>query len=429
MSSSQVVLLQPRPYAKFSGKLLLLPLLPSPKPLKPLPAEVWSEIVAYVLLYEGPVGLAGSLLRICKGFTEIALPPVYASVTLSRLSALEKFQARLHAADQKWDSIRRIPYSTPGRWVQVLDLSQLPYTDEAQSLLVDSLLTRLFPLVPFLSRLSINPAFVLSRRTMTSLGERDGTVNLRSLEGISYVPGPTELLDNDPLVRLLRHCINLEELDVTGICPDPADLEYTAHDTDLTPPDSFIPLNLKRLHTMTLLSMHTSSLMLSLLFSPLPSLRKITLTPYDDIVYPAALVSKFISIHGETFRSLLLFTPKSWPTNLHPSPTTLLETCPHLRHLSLENPLPTLTFPVTHPLQILSIPRPNADFWRVFERFLPRLPNLCILRMRDVRWLRKGMNSRAQLAGVQGEMMEWRKRLGRYRIRLLDAEWNEYKEC
>jgi len=43
-----------------------------------------------------------------------------------------------------------------------------------------------------------------------------------------------------------------------------------------------------------------------------------------------------------------------------------------------------------------------------------------------VRWLRKGMGLRAQEAGVQGEMREWRRRLLRRGIRVLDAEW---KEC
>lgn len=245
------------------------------------------------------------------------------------------------------------------------------------------------------------------------------------LEGLSYVSPRFSSSGDDPLVKLLRSCIKLEQLEVIGQDPDPAELEFTFQAAEATPSESFKPLNLPKLNTITLLSMYTSPLMMALLYSPLPSLRKITLTPYDDIPFPTSLVSQLITVHGITLRSLLLFTPKSWPTRLHPSPTTLLDTSPHLRHLSLENPLPQITCTSTHPLRILSIPRPNADFWRVFERLLSRLPNLCVLRMRDVRWLRKGMNSRAQEAGVQGEMREWRKRLARRGIRLLDADWNE----
>jgi hypothetical protein len=358
---------------------------------------------------------------------EIALPLVYSHIKISRISALEKFQARLHSADQKWDSIRRIPYSTPGRWVQTLDLTSLAFVGQSQALQVDSLLTKLFPLVPFLARFSMNPSFLLSRRAMTSLAEREGTKHICTLEGLSYVSARFSSPVDDPLVKLLRSCINLEELEVIGQDPDPAELEFTFQDAEPTLPDSFTPLNIPKLHTVSLLSMHTSSLMMALLYSPLPGLRKITLTPYDDIPFPVSLVSQLITVHGGTLRSLLLFTPKSWPTRLHPSPTTLLDTSPQLRHLSLESPLPQITHTGTHPLQILSIPRPNAEFWRVCERLLPQLPKLCVLRTRDVRWLRKGMNSRAREAGVQGEMMEWRKRLGRRGIRLLDADWNEHE--
>ncbi|KAG6873832.1 hypothetical protein C0995_010444 [Termitomyces sp. Mi166 len=398
MSSTHGILLSPRPYARRSGKLLLLPLLPSPKPLRPLPSE------------------------------EIALPLVYARVDLPTIISLERFQKRLHLAEQKWDSIRRIPYSTPGRWVQALDLSKLAFTGQVQALQFDSVLTSLFPLVPFLARLTINPSFVLSRRALASLGERDEAVNLRSLQGISYVSGPMVSWEHDPFIRILRNCVSLEELDVVCQGPDPAELEFNFHDAGDFPPQSFKPLILPRLKTLSLLSMFSSPLMMALLFSSLPSLRKLMLTPYDDIPYPSSLVSQFISTHGEMLQSLLLFTPKSWPTRLHPSPPTLLETSPYLRHLSLEQPIPALSLTGTHPLQFLSIPRPTSDLWHALETLLPRLPRLRVIRTRDIRWLRTGMNSRAQGAGVQGEMREWRKRLSRRGVRLLDADWSDTRD-
>ncbi|KAG6842421.1 hypothetical protein C0991_007551 [Blastosporella zonata] len=427
MSVTRSILLSPRPYAQLSGKLLLLPLLPSPRSLKPLPSEVWSEIVAYVLLSEGTAGVAGNLLRICKGFTEIALPLVYARVNIPNILSLERFQRRLHLAEQKWDSLRRIPYSTPGRWVQDLNLSQLTLTGQAQALQFDSILTVLFPLVPFLAHLSLNHSIILSRRAMASLGEREEAINLRSLQGIGYTSGHMASWDHDPFIRLLRNCVNLEELDMVCL-EDPAELEFNAQDVGEFPPQSSQPLNLPKLRTLSLLSMFSSPLMMALLFSPLPSLRKVTLTPYDDIPYPSSIVSKFISVHGESLQSLLLFTPKSWPTRLHPSPSTLLETSPHLRHLSLENPIPAISLTGSHPLQILSIPRPIAGLWQILEALLRHLPQLSVIRIRDVRWLRKGMNSRAQEAGVQGEMREWRKRLKRRGIRLLDADWSDIKD-
>ncbi|TFK41954.1 hypothetical protein BDQ12DRAFT_677437 [Crucibulum laeve] len=427
MSSSIDILLRPRPYANLSGNLLLLPLLPQKKPLKPLPSEIWTIIISHALVDKVTTTTQWpwSLLTICKAFKEIALPVLYSNARMSHITALEKFHDRLHIADQMWDSIRRIPYSTPGRWVQTLDLSGLVFTGQPQALILDSLLTKLFPLIPFLAYLFINPSFVLSRRALASLASREGAANIRALEGLCYLLPPSPTPDQDPFVQLLRRCPNLTFLEVIGQGPDPAELEFNYDDSDPFSMEAFKPLELPKLEVLTLLSMHNSPLMRALLASSLRSLRKLTLTPYDDVPYPASLVSHFISAQGETLRSLLLFTPKSWPTRLHPSPETLLITSPKLRHLSLENPLPNLSVTETHPIQILSIPRPNVDFWRVLERLFPHVPNLSILRMRDVRWLRKGMTTMAQGAGVQGEMKEWQRRLARRRIRLVDTDWNE----
>ncbi|KAJ6601275.1 hypothetical protein DFH09DRAFT_1127332 [Mycena vulgaris] len=423
-STTQSILLRPRPYAQYAGSFFLVALLPPPKPIPSLPSEIWSEIIESAVVELGfPV--LWSLLTVSKLFKELALPLLYARVKISNITTLEKFTERLHSADQRWDSICRIPWSTPGRWVQTLDLSRVQFVGRSQALLLDSLLVKLFPLVPFLARFSINPSFVLSRRVMESLGHRQGAVNLRALEGISYIPSGLPM--EEPLTRLLRCCPNLEGLEIVGQGLDPAEMDAPFQNTELLLPDSFVPLNLPSLRTLAILSVHSSSLLLSLLLSPLPSLQKLTITPFDDV--PAALSSQFISTHGTSLRSLLLFTPKSWPTRLHPSPHTVLRTSPTLRHLSLEKPLPSrLELPPdnSHPLQILSVPRPDADFWVVLERLLPHLPGLCAVRVRDVRWLRKGMGLRAQEAGVQGEMREWRRRLLRRGIRVLDAEW---KEC
>ena len=350
------------------------------------------------------------------------------------VTSVEKFTSRLYDADQKWDSIRRIPYSTPGRWVQQLDLSCLPFISQPEAFLLDSLLTRLFPLIPFLVQLALNPSFVLSRRATQALVKQDGSSNLRRLTGISYKPSlDSPMTDaNDVLVQLLASCSSLEELEVVGPGLDSTDLETSAFtDEEIPLPATFKPLNLPRLHTMTLFSLHSSPLMFILIHSSLPALRKLRVTPYDDIPYPASLVSRLIAAHGSSLRSLLLETPKSWPTRSHPSPITLLHTCPDLSHLSLENPLPDLSMPSDdratkpHPLRILSIPRPKADYWRTLEKYIPHLPNLTVVRARDVRWLRRGMTLHAQGAGVQGEMRDWRRRLARRGITVLDADWNE----
>ncbi|KAJ7606823.1 hypothetical protein FB45DRAFT_785028 [Roridomyces roridus] len=415
---TSTILLRPRPYAQQSGSFALVALLPPPKPVPALPSEIWTGIFEF--LSAGSEAL-WFLLRVCKLFKDLALPLVYARVQLSKISSLHKFTARLLSAEDGWDSIRRVPWSAPGRWVQTLDLSAIACVD---ALILDSLLVTVFPLIPFLGKLSMNSSnrFTLSGRAMDALGQRQGAANLRVLEGISYVP--SGLAAEEPLTKLLRCLPNLEELEVIGRGLDPTEMDFSA----ISLPDSFLPLQLPCLRTLTIISVYSSSLFLSLLLSPLPALQKLTITPSHDV--PPSLSSQFIATHGTSLRSLLLFTPKSWPTRLLPSPHSILCTSPTLRHLSLEKPLPAqLDLPAgnanTHPLQILSIPRPDAEFWSVLDRLLPRLPLLCMVRARDVRWLRKGMGLRAQEAGVQGEMREWKRRLARRRIRMVDAEWNE----
>lgn len=342
------------------------------------------------------------------------------------MAALDKFYGVLHVADQKWDSIRRIPYSTPGRWVQSLDLSRLQFVGQAQALALDSALTNLFPLVPFLSRLSINPSFVISRRALNALADKDGTEYLCNLEGLSYVLPLSRQTDDDPFVRLLRRCPSLEVLELIGQGPAPAELEFSFENgPELSEP--FSPLNLPNLHMLSVLSMHSSPLLLALLNSPLPSLKKLTITPYHDIPYPASMTSRFIELHGRHLRSLNLLTLRFWPTHLRPSPPTLLPSCPSLYHLSLETPLTALVLNENHPLEILSIPRPDAESWRIVQQLLPKLPKLQVLRIRDLRWLRDGISSRAQVAGIQGEMREWARRLSRNGVQVLDADWKGLK--
>ncbi|KXN88936.1 hypothetical protein AN958_06807 [Leucoagaricus sp. SymC.cos] len=436
VTGPDTILLQPRPYAQRPGRLLLLPLLPLRTPLRPLPVEIWGDIFALAVAGggEGATSWAFSYLTICKSLTDIALPALYSAVTFTSINNLEQFYQRLFSADQKWDSIRRIPYSAPGRWVFELNLSSLVPEGAKQALILDSLLTQLFPLTPFLRNLSINPSFAMSRRALYSLTQREGAVDLRVLEGFSCFWPSTTILDEDPFVQLLRRCPNLEGLEICGQGVDPTELElifetFVAEVTDrshLTDLESFVPLHLPNLRTLSLFSMHHSPLMLALLHSPLPTLQKLTLTPYDDIPFPISLSSKFISTHGQNLRSLLLSTPKSWPTSLHPSPVDIFQSCPNLRHLSLEKPIPHLTLFENHPLQILSIPRPDGEFWPVLDRSLRHLPHLHVLRAREVKKLKKGLSSRAQEAGVQGEIKEWRRRLLRRGIRVLDADWNEF---
>ena len=330
---------------------------------------------------------------------------------------------RLQEADQKWDSIRRIPYSAPGRWIQTLDMESLHCLSPEDAFRVDEVLNRLFPLVPSLTRLILNPRTTFSRRVFSAFTYRDGIHNIRVLNGFQVPSSPQA--DGDSFVELLRACTRLEELEIVGTGIDISDMSSEL-ELPNEPPPTFHPLHLPFLRKLAALSMPSSPVLFALLHSPLPALRHLTLTPYDELSVPTTLIPRFLTAHGGDVTSLHLYTVKQWPTTRFPTPPTLLETCPRLRHASLELPLPRLALPrAAHHahLEILSVPRPCADFWPALERLLPQLPRLRFVRARDVRWLRGGMSDRAQQAGVQGEMLLWRRRLTRRGVQLLDAEW------
>jgi hypothetical protein len=48
-TETPAIFLQPRPLARTPGRFVLLPLLPRPRPVKPLPAEIWSKVLSYVI--------------------------------------------------------------------------------------------------------------------------------------------------------------------------------------------------------------------------------------------------------------------------------------------------------------------------------------------------------------------------------------------
>jgi len=300
----------------------------------------------------------------------------------------------------------------------------------------------------------LNTTITLSRRALAALTFRDGCQHLKSLKGIqALITHPTNQahypaleVDNDPLVQLVRNSPHLEEIEVHGPGFDSLEADFASQFTDSLPPvevegeepvpQANNPLNLNHLKSLSMLSTHASPLMFALLSSELPSLQRLAVTPYDDLPYPTSLVSNFIQVHGSTLRSLHFYTPKDiWPTISHPSPSDVLLTCPNLTHLSLEFPLPELKIPPfrhpsdAHPLQILSIPRPNHSCYQSISTAVSSLINLRVVRTRDVRWLRRGITSQAMETGTQGEMREWKRRLASRGVNLLDADMNRDDDC
>lgn len=381
------------------------------------------------------------------------LPLLYNQCYISTLSSLQKFTAHLHSSEQRWDSIRRIKYSTPGRWVSSLSLCRLDVVTRKETYRADELLTTLFPLLPFLTRLELSLSMQLSRRAMCSLGVREGARHLRALKSVKYdsvgfvsmALAEGGIAYEDPLTELVACLHGLEELEIIGPGLDDLELAIASSTSDhqndrvfSSPPSS--PLHLPHLHTLTILSMPTSDLLIHLTNTPLPSLRNVIITPYGTLSPPLSHVTRFLKAHGPSIRTLVLHTPPAWPTAVYPPPSGLLEMMPRLKALSLELPPPppqstsTLTAsfwsqPPTqpsnpHPLRSLWIPRPTATFRTalVTERLLPPYTCLMEVRARDVRWARKGMNAQAEAAGVQGEMRVWQRLLKTKSVLMVDAE-------
>ena len=58
-TETPTIFLQPRPLARHPGSFVLLPLLPRPRPVKPLPADVWSTVLEYAIDDEdGQIGIS-----------------------------------------------------------------------------------------------------------------------------------------------------------------------------------------------------------------------------------------------------------------------------------------------------------------------------------------------------------------------------------
>lgn len=366
------------------------------------------------------------------------MPPLlFAHPTVSSTASLFALSDAIHAGHARWDSLRRILYSTPGRWVLSLDLSPLHPGPDA--LTVDKLLRDMLPLVPFLDELQLNCDIQLSRLTFDALQSGPHASRLRSLTGLRFAAphlGPAAPADSlpaaramyeelqDPTLRLLRSCVRLQELE---LLPPPRRVGADDEDEDEWPvpegseTELHEPLELPSLQSLTIFLRPTSPMVALLSRSPLPTLQRLAMSG------ELAASSNLLPAHGSALRALALHEPPTVPPAVATEhcPRNLLSTCNGLRHLVLPCSVPPLD-PLLgdrHPLTTLSIPRPTPEFLRTLERGL--LPSLRVVQLRDTRWLRKGVAPSARQTGVAGEMVRWRLRLGRLRVRVLDGAGRE----
>ena len=178
-------------------------------------------------------------------------PLLYANVHIFTLHSLDKFATLLYSSEQQWDSIRRIPYSTPGRWVQSIDVSEVRSSIPAAANTIDRLLTALFPLVPFVEDITLSREFPISRTAIGSLRHKDGVERLRVLKGLRISPPDPSLPlygQVDPAVELVQSCPLLEQLEISNTVSILPEQQGNIDPDDLESPFPDVPsLNLTKL--------------------------------------------------------------------------------------------------------------------------------------------------------------------------------------
>lgn len=358
------------------------------------------------------------------------------------------------AGDQRWDNLRRIPHSTPGRWVQSLDIATLStdLSSRTSRLKADTMLTDILNLTPFLTQFVSDPKFMLSSRAIRALGgEARSSARLRVIRGLfagedsMSMPASPWLLAKDPLIALLRGCAStLETLEVVGAGATQSEDEVAS--LILQHELSFSPIHIPHLHTLALLGVPCSPLFFTLIYSSLPTLLRLTLTVYPSRHSREAqsFSAAFLAAHGQTIESLILPTPPDWPppdyvgTFTAPPQGTqafidhsILHLLPKLARLNLSFPLPPLLLvpEKSSALKTLLFPRPIAALLPFVTEMArgngEHGSGLRKIVWTKARWLRSdvGASSRmARTAGDQAEMLRWRRALVKLGVQLLDAD-------
>ncbi|KAG8993613.1 hypothetical protein FRB94_010526 [Tulasnella sp. JGI-2019a] len=415
------------------SRFLVCPLLPLDKPKHALaiPEEVWRRVLEY-LPNNAQREMNLRMVLVCKAFKDITLPLLYCRVSINTTASLQLLRNTLADADLRWDHLRRIPYSTPGRWLISLDVSSLA----VPTLVADTALTQLFLLAPLLEEVTLNPigAGMLSRRALRSL--LDANSRLRVLKGLGVCYGDAER--DQEILNLLYVSSALEVLELVGSgFGDVDDDEIVPIDVpavDIEPMDRHdIHLHLPALRSLSVIAIPDSPVAAALYSASLPSLRNLVLTSYhthpvDDQVLAAQALgiattptggpglvggfpgpqptpssssstSIFLDAHGAQLTNLTLKAPPDWPPLPFTPPTTILSTCPRLHDLALVDGKSghgssaagfeaerLLRFDMPdkpHPLQFVTISRPDDTLLSSLEAGLrphkapsPRRPSL-----------------------------------------------------
>ncbi|KAJ9101229.1 hypothetical protein QFC21_003448 [Naganishia friedmannii] len=306
---------------------------------------------------------------------------LYASPYIPTIDRLCAFATAVLKGDSRWDSLKRIPYSTPGRYVQVLDLS---YLDSATTtirgsqesraglsvvgssaamtglnnpagdgLRLNGCLNTLLPLLPHLEILILPSSIPVAPSTLRALQYAPCRLKLRVLHGLVLThtveptprfASPFSALDSRPdgaapkdidsMVALLRAFPNLTNLSIKGYGDTDPGLSIASHPQPI--------LELPHLRTLAIHGVKAGLLMARLCSqdsnrSPgLPSLRNLDITTYAD--QQRDLTVEFIRVHGDKLRNLTLRGPIDWPPLRVPPPSDVLYLCPKLETLRYLDP-------------------------------------------------------------------------------------------
>jgi hypothetical protein len=364
--------------------------------------------------------------------------------------------------DRKWSDINLHPHSTPGRWITVLDLSNVGSGASylgADAVTVARACAALLDLTPCVTHLRL-PAHGVK---LCDLRLAPCVRKLRAVEGIHLAT--TE--DEEDAVKLVRAAKVLELLGLVWIGSLPSldldeDFGSDDHDTGTAPPLKQLILN--SLHTLTLVAGRPGPLLAALTRAELPALTRLVTSPYE------ASISAFEddpdrggtralqAAHGHSIRSLTYVSTPDWPRRDLLPPMDTLALHPNLVHLhlglphALLNEHPELALALAsphHPLAAITLPRwpkvvagadtspgrahvltpaptppavPPSPSGNVFLSTLCGSSGVKVVTVDGFTWVTPALGRWAAESGDSGMMRQWACWLSRCDVELRDQE-------
>ncbi len=354
----------------------------------------------------------------------LILKCLYHAPHLTHTIAFRRLCEAVLRGERRWDSLKRIPHSIPGRYITSLDLSALvPRLDRkagpSDYLLVNNCLASVLPLMPNLVELKLPTEIGIGWSTLRVIQTSAVAQQLRVLEGVRL----QQTLNNrgqDPVVALLQTMPNLEAVGVSGLGSMDDGFEWDQF------PSAQDPLVLPKLHSLTLKGIKHGLFISNLINSTLPTLRRLAISSYAT--FPNDLTQDLIRAHGPKLTSLTFLPTNEWPAVSIAACPTVLKVCPNLLHLANLTlscaPIPE-TFArnavdAPHPLERLTISRwsnstsqstpairPDKVLQMLFSNLATVTPHLRTIQVENFSWLRRDLGKAAMETGINGTLRKW----------------------